>query len=114
MLSRPILQLAFVGTLGLLAVNSAAQASAPPSPPAEADPHVDLFARKCGSCHTVGKGVRVGPDLKDVLQRRNRAWVERFVKAPSAMLDSDPDARQTRDLTTPPPSSGARPDARRS
>lgn len=58
------------------------------------DPHVDLFARKCGSCHTVGKGVRVGPDLKGVLARRNRAWVERFVKAPSAMLDTDSDARQ--------------------
>ncbi len=94
MLSRPILQLAFVGTLGLLAVSSVAQAPAVPPLQAEADPHVDLFARKCGSCHTVGKGVRVGPDLKDVLQRRNRAWVERLVKAPSAMLDSDPDARQ--------------------
>ena len=94
MLSRSILQLAFAGALGLLAVNSVAQSSAPPPLPAEADAHVDLFARKCGSCHTVGKGVRVGPDLKDVLQRRNRAWVERFVKAPSTMLDSDPDARQ--------------------
>ncbi len=95
MLSRPILQLAFVGTLGLRAGNRGAAASAPPpAPPAETDPHVDLFARKCGSCHTVGKGVRVGPDLKDVLQRRNRAWVERFVKAPSTMLDSDQDARQ--------------------
>ncbi len=95
MLSRSILQLAFVGTLGLLAESVVAQASAPPpTPVAETDPHVDLFARKCGSCHTVGKGVRVGPDLKDVLQRRSRAWVERFVKAPSAMLDSDQDARQ--------------------
>jgi mono/diheme cytochrome c family protein len=95
-LSRSILQLAFAGAFGLLAVNTVAQSSAPPTPTptAEADPHVDLFARKCGSCHTVGKGVRVGPDLKDVLQRRNRAWVERFVKTPSSMLDSDADARQ--------------------
>lgn len=59
-----------------------------------ADPAVDLFARKCGSCHTVGKGQRVGPDLKGALDRRDRGWVERLVKAPSAMLDSDPTARQ--------------------
>jgi mono/diheme cytochrome c family protein len=54
---------------------------------------VDVFARKCASCHTVGKGDRVGPDLKGALDRRGRPWVERFVSAPSAMLDSDPQAR---------------------
>lgn len=67
---------------------TAAAVVAPPQSPAE-----DLFARKCGSCHTVGKGVRVGPDLKDVAKRRSRTWLESFVKAPSALLDSDPDAR---------------------
>lgn len=66
----------------------AASAAAPAQSPAE-----DLFARKCGSCHTVGKGVRVGPDLKDVAKRRARAWLDTFVKTPSALLDSDPDAR---------------------
>jgi cytochrome c2 len=58
------------------------------------DPAVDLFARKCASCHTVGKGARVGPDLEDLLSRRDRAWVESFIAAPSAMLDTDPAARQ--------------------
>jgi mono/diheme cytochrome c family protein len=57
------------------------------------NPAEDLFARKCASCHTVGKGVRVGPDLKDANKRRSRSWLERFVTAPSAMLDADPDAR---------------------
>lgn len=56
-------------------------------------PAEDLFARKCASCHTVGKGVRIGPDLKDVHKRRSRSWLESFVKAPSAMLDTDPEAR---------------------
>lgn len=65
----------------------------PASAPAAQDPHADLFARKCASCHTVGKGQRVGPDLKGALDRRSRAWAERFVKAPSGMLDSDADAR---------------------
>lgn len=68
---------------------AAAAAGAEPAPgPAE-----ELFARKCGSCHTVGKGVRVGPDLKDVHKRRSRAWLAGFVKQPSALLDSDADAR---------------------
>jgi mono/diheme cytochrome c family protein len=55
---------------------------------------VDLFVRKCVSCHTVGKGDRVGPDLKGAIERRGRPWVERFVAAPSAMLDTDPQARE--------------------
>ena len=62
-----------------------AQSAAAPDPAA-----VDLFVRKCGSCHTVGKGDRVGPDLKGAVERRGRPWVERFVGEPSAMLDSDP------------------------
>jgi mono/diheme cytochrome c family protein len=72
----------------LLATALAAQKAPDAQSPAE-----DLFARKCGSCHTVGKGQRVGPDLKDVAKRRPRAWLDSFVKAPSAMLDSDADAR---------------------
>ncbi len=76
-----------------LAVAAAAQAQAQDAP-AAIDPTVDLFARKCASCHTVGKGQRVGPDLEGVLDRRNRSWLERFIKAPSTMLDADPAARQ--------------------
>lgn len=80
------------------AAPGAAPATAPGAAPATASaaaqsPAEDLFARKCGSCHTVGKGVRVGPDLKDVAKRRARTWLDAFVKAPSALLDSDADAR---------------------
>ena len=53
----------------------------------------ELFAGKCGSCHSVGKGDRVGPDLKGVHERRDGAWLERFIIDPGPMLDSDPDAR---------------------
>ena len=80
----------------LLSAPLAAQAPAPAvaqSPAAAQSPAEDLFARKCGSCHTVGKGVRVGPDLKDVAKRRGRAWLDSLVKTPSALLDSDVDAR---------------------
>jgi len=57
------------------------------------DPMEELFADKCASCHTVGKGVRTGPDLKDAHERRDRAWLVRLIAVPSKMLDSDPDAR---------------------
>lgn len=78
-----ILALAVMGTLG----GRQAAGSVP------ADPQIDLFVAKCASCHTVGKGDRVGPDLKDVVGRRDRAWLERFIQTPSSLLDSDPAAR---------------------
>jgi cytochrome c2 len=74
---------------GLLTFVPAALSAQPAPDPAS----VDLFAAKCASCHTVGKGVRVGPDLKGAVDRRGKPWVERFVQAPSAMLDTDPQAR---------------------
>lgn len=62
---------------------------------AEPDPaSVELFAAKCASCHTVGNGNRVGPDLDGAVERRGRPWVERFVAAPSTMLDTDSQARE--------------------
>lgn len=56
-------------------------------------PAEELYSRKCASCHTVGQGVRVGPDLKDVHKRRSRAWLLTMVRTPSTLLDSDPAAR---------------------
>lgn len=53
----------------------------------------DLFVAKCSSCHTVGKGVRIGPDLEGVTKKRKANWITRMIKAPSRMLDTDPDAR---------------------
>ncbi|MCY1020955.1 c-type cytochrome [Pyxidicoccus sp. MSG2] len=47
-----------------------------------------LFAQRCGSCHSVGEGDRVGPDLHGVLERRDEAWVARFLKSPGALIDS--------------------------
>ncbi len=68
---------------------SAAAATAEPAP----DPAIDLFVKKCASCHTIGKGDRVGPDLAGAHERRDRAWLARFIEVPSAMLDTDAVAR---------------------
>lgn len=47
-----------------------------------------LFTQRCSSCHSMGDGDKVGPDLKGVLDRREEAWVTRFLKSPGAMIDS--------------------------
>ncbi len=73
-----------------------AEASVEPveaQPDGEVDPRIELFVAKCASCHTVGKGDRVGPDLSGVHTRRDRAWLERMIQTPSGMLSSDADAR---------------------
>jgi protein SCO1 len=41
-----------------------------------------LFIKLCVSCHTVGKGDRVGPDLNGVFLRRERPWIERYIAQP--------------------------------
>jgi protein SCO1/2 len=44
-----------------------------------------LFIKTCGSCHTIGKGEKVGPDLFGVTSRRNRSWLSTYITAPDKM-----------------------------
>ncbi|RPH57177.1 cytochrome C [bacterium] len=46
------------------------------------------FRQSCMSCHTIGGGRLVGPDLKDVTQRKDRAWLTGFITNPKQYLDS--------------------------
>src|SRR3954465_1803080 len=64
--------------------------------PAAADPAEakKIFTTRCMACHTFGKGVKVGPDLKGVTERRERAWIVKFVRSSSTMVGSDPIAVQ--------------------
>jgi cytochrome oxidase Cu insertion factor (SCO1/SenC/PrrC family)/cytochrome c2 len=41
-----------------------------------------LFKRICAPCHTIGVGDRVGPDLRGVTDRRDRAWLSSFIQHP--------------------------------
>lgn len=50
---------------------------------------VGFFRQNCTSCHTIGGGRLTGPDLKNVTQRRDRAWLVRFLPDPKVMIDSD-------------------------
>src|SRR5947209_2142367 len=52
-----------------------------------------LFETRCGACHTVGGGESVGPDLRGVTQRRDRAWLAHFIAAPNELIaQKDPTA----------------------
>ncbi len=53
------------------------------------------YKQNCASCHTIGGGRLVGPDLKDVSKRQDRDWLVRFMLNPQAMIDrGDPYAKQ--------------------
>lgn len=53
-----------------------------------ADGDADDFRQNCASCHTIGGGRLVGPDLKDVAKRQKREWLVRFVRDPQALISS--------------------------
>ncbi|MDP2936336.1 MAG: cytochrome c [Dehalococcoidia bacterium] len=60
-----------------------------------ADEGQTLFEQRCVACHTIGGGKLVGPDLKGVTARRDRAWLVRFISAPDQVLaQKDPIATQ--------------------
>ena len=49
-------------------------------------PGESLFRKLCSSCHTVGVGTRIGPDLRDVGKRRSEQWMTNFIMRPDKML----------------------------
>jgi len=49
------------------------------------------FRTRCASCHTIGGGDGVGPDLLGVMNRRDRAWLSRWIRVPNEMIkEKDP------------------------
>jgi mono/diheme cytochrome c family protein len=54
-----------------------------------------FFQQNCVTCHTIGGGRLIGPDLKEAVQQKDRAWLEHFIEDPEAVLNSgDPYASQ--------------------
>lgn len=47
-----------------------------------------FYRQNCLSCHTIGGGRLVGPDLKDVTDRQDKAWLGRFILNPQAVISS--------------------------
>ncbi|MBI4297141.1 MAG: cytochrome c [Chloroflexi bacterium] len=42
-----------------------------------------IFQQICATCHTIGGGVRVGPDLRGVTERREESWLKVHIQSPS-------------------------------
>jgi protein SCO1 len=50
-----------------------------------------LYRTRCLTCHSLGKGDGVGPDLLGILQRRDREWLARWIMEPNVMIkEKDP------------------------
>jgi protein SCO1 len=47
-----------------------------------------LFLKACSSCHTIGKGDKIGPDLAGVTARRDRKWLTSFITRPDKMREN--------------------------
>ena len=45
-----------------------------------------IFESRCASRHTIGNGDRIGPDLAGVIERRDSAWLQRYLQDPEKML----------------------------
>ncbi len=98
--------------------------SPPPAPPAPA-PQLPpppttttptevgqvIFEQKCKSCHSIGGGRIVGPDLKGITERRERDWLIRFIVSPDELIaQGDPLAKQlVEEYGIPMPNTGLSP-----
>jgi len=86
----------------------AAAAPARAAQDAVSEETVQYFKLNCTSCHTIGGGRLTGPDLKNVEERRERAWLVEYLQDPKAMLDkgepySQELLRAARGVYMPPP-----------
>ncbi len=62
---------------------------------AQAQGGESVFKNKCTSCHTIGAGKLIGPDLKGVTTRRDSVWLFRQIKEPDKLIaENDPIATQ--------------------
>ncbi len=62
--------------------------AAPPGLTAQASGQA-VFEQKCAACHSAGSERLIGPGLEGVMDRRERAWVKRFIMQPDQLLDSN-------------------------
>jgi protein SCO1 len=51
-------------------------------------PGVAMYRKMCMSCHTIGKGDRVGPDLAHVTHRRSMDWLVNLISNPDKLRQS--------------------------
>lgn len=47
-----------------------------------------LFSQKCVSCHTIGRGKLIGPDLSNVHKIRTEDWIIKFIQSSQSVIKS--------------------------
>jgi mono/diheme cytochrome c family protein len=74
---------------------SVTQAPAKLSVTPSTEPGQAIFEQKCKSCHTIGGGRTIGPDLKGITRQRKRDWLIRVIVSPKELLaQEDPLLKQ--------------------
>lgn len=58
------------------------------SPVLAQDDGAGIFKSTCASCHTIGRGKLVGPDLSNIQDQRPEAWLIRFIKSSQTVIKS--------------------------
>jgi len=92
----PLGRTAYLATWALLA--GALLAPGPAVAQSEDAEAAAYFRQSCTSCHTIGGGRLVGPDLRGVTERQERTWLERFIVEPGTVLASgDPYAAKLKE-----------------
>ncbi|MCC6572268.1 MAG: cytochrome c [Planctomycetes bacterium] len=85
------------GTISLLAFPQEVAAQAAPAAADQKHAGLDPYKANCASCHAIGGGKTVGPDLKGLKDRvPSRDWVVQFVKDPAGMIAKDAYAKELR------------------
>lgn len=55
----------------------------------------EYFDKKCSSCHSIGQGDDVGPDLKGITEKRQEKWLIDFIRDSEKVIQSgDPVANE--------------------
>lgn len=80
--------------LFLIVILSLALIKAEGAAPSPFEKNAALFHSKCSKCHTIGRGDRVGPDLKGLGARREKAWIIGMITKTDWYLDNDPEAKK--------------------
>jgi protein SCO1/2 len=70
-------------------IAKAAAASATGPDPTIGLPGEALFIKTCASCHSIGRGPKVGPDLVNLTSRRDRSWIVSYIANPDKIRSQD-------------------------
>jgi mono/diheme cytochrome c family protein len=74
-----------IGFIPFLLLGHAAQAGASSGNAAKGKQTFDSI---CSACHTIGGGIKVGPDLKGITDQRSTTWLAHFISNPDKMIKS--------------------------